>query len=53
MENKIQKRPITNFEFPAKIFLLPVSGLEAAYYIYSPRITKVVLSRSLSAIGIM
>jgi len=37
MENKIQKRPITNFEFPAKIFLLPVSVLELSYYIYSPK----------------
>jgi len=35
MENKIQKGPSLIFEFPAKIFLLPVSVLEDHYYIYS------------------
>ena len=34
MENKIQKGPSLIFEFPAKIFLLPVSGVELSYYIY-------------------
>ena len=34
MKNKIQKGPSLIFEFPAKIFLLPVSVLELSYYIY-------------------